>query len=166
MLPRFISTTLLALVFATGSLFAQDQVLTLSSDYEVIIDGTSNVRDWDANVAQIDAEFVLNGFEGNDLSELQPEHFKTLKINMTAESIDADGRRLTRNIHNYIKADDHPIITFELTEIKSVNGSGNTAEIEAEGVITAAGVSHTVTMLVNAERGNNGFTFSGVQSLK
>jgi len=166
MLPRFISTILLALVFATGSLFAQDQVLTLNSDYEVIIDGTSNARDWDAKVTQIDAEFVLNGFEGNDLSTLQPEHFKTLKINMSAQSIDADGRRLTRNIHDYIKADDHPTITFELTEIKSVNGSGNTAEIEAEGVITAAGVSHTVAMIVNAERGNDGFTFSGVQDLK
>jgi polyisoprenoid-binding protein YceI len=167
MLPRFISTILLALVLATGSLFAQDQALTLNSGYEVTIDGTSNARDWDAKVTQIEAEFVLNGFEGNDLSTLQPEHFKSLKINMSAQSIDADGRRLTNNIREYIKADDHPTITFELIEIKNINASGNTAEIQAEGIVTAAGVSHTIDMTVNAERNSSGsFIFSGVQDLK
>lgn len=166
MLSRYFFTPLIALIFATGSLFAQDVSLNLQPDYEVIIDGTSNARDWDAKVTEISAEFVLSGFEGNSLANLSPEHFKTLRLNMSAGSIDADGRRLTNNIHNYIKADDFPTITFELNEIKNISSTGNNVNIEAEGTITAAGVSHTTIMNVTAERGDNGsIIFSGNQDL-
>lgn len=167
MLQRILITPLIAFIFATGSLFAQETSLNLQNDHEVIIDGTSNARDWDGKVTSIDAEFLLNGFEGSNLEGLRPEHFKSLKLNMSAQSIEADGRRLTRNIHDYLKADDHPVITFELKEIKNIQANGNNADIEAEGVITAAGTSHTVLMNVKAEKGDNGsFIFSGEQPLK
>ncbi len=167
MLQRILITPLIAFIFATGALFAQETSLTLQNDHDVIIDGTSNARDWDGKVTSIDAEFLLNGFEGSSLDGLRPEHFKTLKLNMSAKSIESDGRRLTRNIHDYLKADDHPVITFELKEIKNIHANGNSADIEAEGVITAAGTSHTVLMNVKAEKGDNGsFKFSGEQPLK
>lgn len=167
MLSRYIFTPLIVMLLATGSLFAQDVSLNLQPDYEVIIDGTSNVRDWDAKVTDINAQFVLNGFEGNDLDNLSPEHFKSLTLSMDANSIESDGRRLTNNIHSYLKADDFPMISFELNEIININSNGNNVNIEAEGVVTAAGVSHTVSMDVTAERGNNGsIIFSGNQPLK
>lgn len=167
MLSRYIFTPLIVLVLAAGSLSAQDVSLNLQPDYEVIIDGTSNVRDWDAKVTDINAQFVLNGIEGNDLANLRPEHFKSLTLSMDAKSIEADGRRLTNNIQSYLKADDFPVISFELNEVNSINSNGNNTNIEAEGVVTAAGVSHTVTMNVTAERGNNGsIIFSGNQPLK
>jgi hypothetical protein len=167
MLQRILITPLIAFILATGSLYAQETSLNLQNDHKVIIDGTSNARDWDGRVTSIDAEFLLNGFEGNSLEGLRPEHFKSLKLNMSAKSIVSDGRRLTNNIHDYLKADAHPVITFNLKEIKNIRANGNRADIEAEGVITAAGTSHTVLMNVKAEKGDNGsFIFSGEQPLK
>lgn len=169
MFSRLLLTPVLSLFIATGLLFAQDKELTLAPNHEIVIDGTSNARDWDAKVESVNAEFKLKGYNGNGLSlnDLEPAHFQTLTLQMPVESIDSGTRGLTRNIHKYLKGNDHPIITFELKNVKEIQTNGSTATITAEGVVTAAGKSLPVDMIVNAENDNNGsFTFSGRQDLK
>jgi len=167
MFSRLIVTPILALILSAGSLFAQDTELTLSPDHEIIIDGTSNARDWDARVETVNAEFKLSGFNGTSLENLQPQHFETLNFEMRVESIDSGTRGLTRNIHNYLRAGDHPYITFELENVREIQNNGDSVTIIADGVVTAAGNSVPVELTVNAEKGSNGsFIFSGQQDLK
>lgn len=167
MFSRILLTPILTLFIVTGSLFAQDVTLTLAPDHEIVIDGTSNARDWDATVGSVDAEFRLSGYNGSTLDDLEPEHFEILNLQIPVESIESDSRGLTRNIQKYLKGDDHPHISFELNSVNEIQRNGNTATLTAEGIVTAAGKNYPVEMTVNAEIGSNGsFIFSGQQDLK
>lgn len=152
----------------TGLTAAQDVSLKLLSDSEISIEGTSNVRDWDANVTTIHAELILNGFEESDgIQNLSPAHFKKMTLRMPVNSIDAGGRSLTNNIQKYLKKDDYPNITFELNKITEVQVNDSGVILTADGVINAAGKDHSVTMKVNGSTNNQGtLIFSGTQELK
>lgn len=164
----FLLTIAAALIFADLTLsHAQNNDISLKLDnHSMLIDGTANVRDWDSEVKKIDAEVVLKEFDLSDLSSLTAEHFKTLKLNMPVSDIESDSRRLTRNLQDYLKGDDHPYIKFNLKSIENVEAEdNNSAVVTAIGVINAAGVDHEVTMTVNASVNSGTVTFSGTQDL-
>jgi len=164
----FLLTIAAALIFADLTLsHAQDNDISLKLDnHSMLIDGTANVRDWDSEVKKIDAEVVLKEFDLSDLSSLTAEHFKTLKLNMPVSDIESDSRRLTRNLQDYLKGDDHPYIKFNLKSIENVEAEdNNSAVVTAIGLINAAGVDHEVTMTVNASVNDGTVTFSGTQDL-
>ncbi|CAN5331419.1 hypothetical protein BH23BAC3_BH23BAC3_36160 [soil metagenome] len=158
--------TLFALLVTTQFAEAQNSDIQLTLDeHEMKIDGSANVRDWDADVNTVDATFVLSPFDLSDLSSLTPEHFKTMELSIPVRDIESDSGRLTRNLQGYLKRDEHPVITFKLNEIDSVTVNGDTAEITANGVINAAGVDHETTMHVTAAVNDGKVTFSGSQDL-
>lgn len=164
----FLLTIAAALIFADLTLsHAQNNDISLKLDnHSMLIDGTANIRDWDSEVKKIDAEVVLKEFDLSDLSSLTAEHFKTLKLNMPVSDIESDSRRLTRNLQDYLKGDDHPYIKFNLKSIENVEAEdNNSAVVTAIGVINAAGVDHEVTMTVNASVNSGTVTFSGTQDL-
>ncbi len=166
MIFRLLTFLLIPFFVIAGHSNAQNTAFNLADDYELIIDGDSNARDWDAKATRMEANFVLNGFNGNSLDELRPEHFNTLELRIPVGDLDSDSRRLNRNLHNYLKEDDHPLITFELQEINSIDSNGSNAAIYATGRISAAGVSNTVEMEVTTEiNGNGDLIFSGIQPL-
>lgn len=159
--------TIFGLMLSVQTIDAQnsDIQLSLDSGHEMIIDGTSNVRDWDADVKTVNATFVLSQFDLSDLSSLTPDHFKTMELSIPVEDIESDSGRLTRNLQGYLEVDDHPYITFKMNGIDSVSVNGNSAEITANGVINAAGVDHETTMNVTATINDGKVTFSGTQEL-
>lgn len=64
---------------------------------------------------------------------------------------------MTGNIHNYLKADTHPSITFSLIEIVSVeNTSTSDVTITAKGTVKAAGGSSDIIMSVVGKQLPNG----------
>lgn len=159
--------TIFGLMLSVQDVAAQnsDIQFSLDSGHEMIIDGTSNVRDWDADVKTVNATFVLSQFDLSDLSSLTPDHFKTMELSIPVEDIESDSGRLTRNLQGYLEVDDHPYITFKMNGIDSVSVNGNSAEITANGVINAAGVDHETTMNVTATINDGKVTFSGTQEL-
>lgn len=145
---------------------AQDQDIRLNlENHEMKIDGDANVRSWDAEVKTINADFVMKAFNTNDLSSLTSDHFKTLELTIPVNDIESDSGRLTKNLQGYLKGDEHPEITFTLTEVNNVQVNGDSAIISAEGVINAAGVDHTTRMIVNASFNGDSVTFSGEKEL-
>ena len=159
-------TSLITILFLSGSLFAQDVTLNIQGAPQVTIDGDSNVRSWDADVKSVSAELVLTNIEDITLENLTAESFKSMTITMPVESIDSGSRSLTRNIKNYLKEDDHPNITFTLNRVTDIQIENDSAIITAEGVINAAGKDHTVTMNVNASMNPDGsINFNGEQEL-
>lgn len=65
MLKNILTLILLTSIFATPAV-SQDVALRLI-DSKMKIEGTSNVRDWDANVNNINASLVFTGIENIDL---------------------------------------------------------------------------------------------------
>lgn len=168
-MKRFLTFTLLlslALSFTQLS-NAQDSGMQLSLEegHEMMIDGTSNVRDWDAQVKTVDVNFVMNEFDVSDLSSLTADHFETMEISIPVDDIESDSGKLTSNMHKYLKGKDHPMITFNMTGIDSVTVNGNQATISAKGIVNAAGVDHETTMTVDATFEDGKVTFSGTQPL-
>lgn len=169
---KSIITTIIALFVLSGSLFAQevqedqDRTLTIQGIPQMKIDGTSNIRDWDAEVTEMEATLVMQDEDEVSLETLTPESFKSLEITIPVESIESGSRGLTNNIHKYLKEKDYPNITFRLDSISDIVRENETALITAEGVITAAGKENPATMTVTASMNPDGsITFSGEQEL-
>jgi len=140
--------------------------LTLEEGHEMMIDGTSNIRDWDAKIKTMNTDFVMNEFDMSNLSSLSADHFESLELSIPVDDIESSSGKLTSNIHKYLKGKDYPMITFNLTDIDSVTVNGNTATITANGIINAAGVDYQTTMTVDAMFEDGKVTFSGTQPLK
>lgn len=160
----FFLTLTLFMVFS--SVTAQDITLNLSEIIEFKIDGDSNVRTWDAEVTEADGTIELSGIENFSLNSLTPETFKSLNITIPVSGIQSDSGRLTSNLQGYLKGDDFPEITFNLTEITSIEQDGDKAMITANGIVNAAGVDNQISMSVEAILNpDNTITFSGSQQL-
>ena len=166
MLIRHYLISLLAFLFVFSTATAQDITFNLSEIHEFKIDGDANVRSWDAEITEADGSLVFTGVENFSLDALTEESFKSLEMTIPVEEIDSDSRRLNRNLHSYLKADDFPTITFTLQQINGISHENGKAQITANGLINAAGVENSVTMNVEAEMNNDGsITFSGAQDL-
>ena len=164
-ISRFIVFGIAILFFATG-LIAQDIEFKLESINDFRIEGDSNVRKWEGIINSADGRLVFADAEELDFGNLQPEHFKNLRLSIPVADISSDSGILTNNIHNNLKKNDHPNITFRLNDIVSVTNSNGRTVITAIGTINAAGSNHQVTMNVNAELINeNTLRFSGHQDM-
>lgn len=155
-----------ALIFIFSSATAQDITLNLTEIQQFKIDGDSNVRSWDADITEAEGSIIFSAMEDFSLGSLSSESFLSMNLSIPVSGIESDSGRLTSNMHGYLKSDDHPVITFNLTEVTAVELDGNNATITANGVINAAGVDQNVTMTVDAVVNENGsVTFSGSQDL-
>lgn len=159
-------TTLVALLFLSGSLLAQEKTLTIQGVPQMKIDGDSNLRSWDADATEVEAELVLQNIEELTLETLTLESFKSMSITVPVESIESGSRGLTNNIHKYLKEKDYPNITFSLDSITDITRENGTALITALGTVNAAGKDNPVTMTVTASMNPDGsINFSGEQEL-
>ncbi len=155
-----------ALIFIFSSVTAQDITLTLSEFQEFKIDGDSNVKKWDANITEAEGTIIFSEIEDFSLGSLSSNSFQSMNISIPVSGIESSSGGLTKNMHKYLKDDDHPVITFNLTEVTAVEFDADKATITANGVINAAGVDHNVTMTVDAVINEDGsVTFSGTQDL-
>lgn len=159
------SLTLL-LFFVFSSATAQDITYNLSEFQEFKIDGDSNVKKWDANITEAEGTIIFSEIEEFSLGSLSSDSFQSMNITIPVSGIESSSGGLTKNMHKYLKDDDHPVITFNLTEVTAVELDADKATITANGVINAAGVDHNVSMTVNAVVNEDGsVTFSGTQDL-
>lgn len=168
-MKRILSLSILLTLLLTFTQYSEAQntvELTLEEGHEMMIDGSSNIRDWDAQINTLNTTFVMNEFDASDLSSLTADHFQSLELSIPVEDIESGSGKLTNNMHKYLKEKDHPNITFNLSDIESVTVNGNQATITANGVVNAAGVDHETTMTVDATFEDGNVTFSGTQQLK
>ncbi len=163
---RKIITTTFMMMFLAGAVAAQDINMTLQSGYDFRIDGDSNVRTWGADAEKVEGRLILTDIDEVSLVNLNPDNIKEMSLTIHVESLDSGSRGLTRNMKSYLKEDDHPLITFNLQEITSIEMQNGSALITAVGIINAAGQNKEVTMNVTATMNDNGsLNFRGEQDL-
>src|SRR5580704_1517001 len=135
----------------------------LSRNYEVTIDGTSNLRNWQEKVGDVtgDLTAVVNGDGSVDLS--------LIRIRMKVLSIKSDmGRAMDNKTYEALKAVAYPEILFTVsapTRLVQVR-DGQTA-ILVKGELALAGVCKPVTMLMTTFDIRQGIlSFEGSQRIK
>lgn len=162
-------TIFITLFFSFASLNfsqAQNRTYTLSEIHQFTIDGGSNARSWDADITTATGTLELNSNEPFLAESATIDIFRSLTISIPVSGIESGTRGLTRNLQGYLKGDDHPVITFSLTGVENFQPSESGALITANGVITAAGVSHETRLSVEASvNSDQSISFKGTQPL-
>jgi len=163
-------TALMLTIFAVSAVptLVTAQKYVISDASTMTIYGSANVTDWEAKVKTISGEVVLRNSENANWADADASWFEEVRITMPVGDIDADSRRMNNNMHDYLKKSNHPNITYELKEGKSLALDGNPdATLTAIGVVTAAGVSHEIEHEVKISKSENGdLVISGSKDLE
>ncbi|HZV71817.1 MAG TPA: YceI family protein [Saprospiraceae bacterium] len=147
---------LLTCVTCTFFLSAQENYKLLMSKIQIA--GTSTLHDWTADVVKYDGTATLN-FTNKTLTGI-----KSLTLKMDAGTLKSKkGSTMDKNMYKALKTDQYPSITFTLTKVAPVSGN----KVNAEGELTIAGTSHTITILASSIYDANGqWIFTGSKTLK
>jgi polyisoprenoid-binding protein YceI len=135
----------------------------LSRNYEVTIDGTSNLRDWQEKVGDVSGDMtaVVNEDGSVDLS--------SIRIRMRVLSIKSDmGRVMDTKTYEALKASAYPEILFTVTApMRLVQVRDCRTAIAVKGELTLAGMCKPVTMLVKTfEIRQGNLSFEGSQRIR
>lgn len=144
-------------VFSPVGLSAGHHVLS----HEIIIDGSSNIMSWSADVHQlsVSSDVVV---ENGQLHEI-----REMRVEIQVESIEgSEGSTMTRKIHEAFNKERNPHIVFELKEVLGLAAAANSYSIHALGDLSMAGVTRTIELDVTGEVHNNGnVTFYGTKTM-
>ncbi|NKB71173.1 MAG: hypothetical protein GKR89_29225 [Candidatus Latescibacteria bacterium] len=166
MLARWMVAGVL-LVLGTGVGGWGQEGLSLAADYQMRIEGTSNVRKWDADITRLEADFILSAPSDDAQIALLGASIEKLVLRIAVEDIRSKTKGLTGKIHKYLKKDDQPDIVFELGQVTDVVPVEEGVLVTALGVVNAAGAEHEVTMEVGLVRDGEGrLLVSGSQALQ
>ncbi|AYN69097.1 YceI family protein [Euzebyella marina] len=104
------------------------QEFSLNEESTLTIDGTSTIHDWTVNAEQLQGELIVDGGKP-----------KKIDFAVAVEGIKSErGATMDNKMYNALKKDEHPNVTFSLTEVKgegvlvgqlSIAGSQNEVEI-------------------------------------
>ena len=140
------------LLFATLPAGAANTPLTVGTG-RLTIAGTSNIHAYTASTTAIRVTRVqLGALPAGDLLEnaFKPGVVEAFEVAIAAKSLASEKDGLDKNMHNALKAAEHPDITFKLLRFESrpAPASG----MRAIGVLRVAGVDRQVAIDITTQR--------------
>lgn len=119
------------------------ETYTLSSDGKLTIDGTSTIHEWTV---------VANSMTGSVIAEEGLP--KTIEFEVSVAEIKSErGAAMDKKMHDALKKEEHPKITFNLTEVKN--------STTLTGMLNVAGQEKTVEIPVKINVENTGMKITG-----
>jgi len=149
------ATLIISLIVVVFKTAAQDSY-SVNNNFQMIINGTSNVHNWEENVNNISGQCRLlwnNDGTFNILSMTLIVETKAIKS--------SHGSLMDNKTYDALKADANPTITFQLTN--PINNVRPNSTIYATAILKIAGISKPVKMEVKASGDNSAVTFEGSQ---
>lgn len=142
--------------FMTGSM-ANAQTLKINSSKSTMsISGTTNIHNFKSNVSQINGELTFNS-----------KNVKSLKVEVPVRSIVSGEKLMDKKTYETFKEPTNPTITFNLTNVNSMNVSGNDVAVTVTGNLTMGGFTKSVTLKANGQKVKPGvYKFTGSTPLK
>lgn len=131
-----------------GSLLNNMQAqMQASGGVSIIIDGTSNIHDWDmkSDKGQCVANYTIN--PSGVLTSLN-----TLNFNIKVETIKSEHTTMDNNAYKAMKSSKFPNISFVSTS-SVIKQNGNTYTISTTGRLTISSVTKVVTLTANCTMG-------------
>ncbi len=114
---------------------------------KIWIEGTSNVHDWKAEAAVIDAQIEFGTLTG-DAGQL----VKKVTITIPVKELKSGKGGMDGNIQKALKADKNPDIVYTLTDIETLSETKDGFTLRANGTLRLAGAESAVTTEIAATR--------------
>ena len=141
--------------FSTMLVSAQSYSIDVENS-KVVIDGTSNVHDWESEAEQ---------FSGNATIEIEEDSLisiSDLQFNVVVDGIKSGKGGMDSKTYDALDKKKYPNITFVLSEVTSINDSS----LSATGDLTISGVTKSIQMDVEYEIQPDGSVlFKGTQNI-
>ncbi|MFD2533311.1 YceI family protein [Gracilimonas halophila] len=131
----------LILSLSTMTLYAQNYSIVVDES-EVIIDGTSNVHDWESKAEQFSGTATIEIEDDSLISSIS-----ALEFNVVVDGIKSGKGGMDNKTYDALNKKKHPNINFVLSEVTNI--SANT--LTANGELTISGVTKTIQMEVEYE---------------
>ncbi len=156
---KLVFGSLLMMVFSLQISQAQSYQLSNSTS-KLIVDGTSNIHDWQINAENQQGKITTN-FEDGKLAAIQQ-----LDFSVTAESLKSGKSGMDKNTYKALNTSKYKQIVFKLTKVSSINGSGGSYKVVASGNLMIAGVTKPIDITFDVKVQGNTITLTGAKTIK
>lgn len=160
-MKRLIGIVGIALALAFNAT-VQAQTLYEVKSHNVVIEGTSNLHDWTADVKNLKGNFRIK-VENNKIVEIE-----NLQVKVDAQSLKGSkGSIMDSKIYEALNSKKHPEISFELRKVNSITENPGTFRLNTSGVLQISGVSKPVNLnAVGKVLSSGEIEFTGSTKLK
>jgi polyisoprenoid-binding protein YceI len=143
----------LALVAAVAMNANAQARVNLAPASKLWIEGTSNVHDWKAEAAVINAEIEI---DAAGLSAAPAKLVRKVTITVPVKDLKSGKGGMDNNIQKALKADKNPDIVYTLTTIEAVSDTKDGFTLRAQGTLKLAGGESAVTAEIVGTRQPDG----------
>lgn len=126
-------------VFLVASAFTlQAQEKFHISNHKILIEGTSNIHDWEMNVEKVDG-FIEMKTENDEIT------ISNISLTIPVKSMKSGKGKMDSNTYEALKEKKNPNITFSFLETTKVEKTGNsTYKVNIKGNLSIAGNTQTI----------------------
>lgn len=141
-------TFCLALIYSVG--YAQTVKLNvLNEETTMTVSGTSTLHDWTSEVNTVSGFVEINEKLVNKGKAKKGDEIALVSIVVPVTSIISPrGATMDKKTYNALKSEENPEIKFSLKDCKITSSSGSVFQIDANGDLTIAGETKSVTFPV------------------
>jgi polyisoprenoid-binding protein YceI len=109
--------------------------------HNVVIEGTSNLHDWTADVENLKGNFKIN-VENNKIVGIE-----NLSVKVDAQSLNGSkGSIMNSKINDALNSKKHPEISFVLRKVNSISETSDAYKLNTTGILEISGVSKPVSL--------------------
>ena len=145
------------LLFTVPFSFAQ-QSMPVQELSEVLMHGTSTLHDWTMNCEEFDGSALITIEEGR-ITEVSDFNFS-----IAVKGLKSGKSGMDKNVYKAMSESDHPNIDFKSTKV-DVQPKGEGVSVVAQGALTIAGVTKTVTLEADGRKSGEYWVFSGKEEV-
>ncbi len=157
---KLVLGSILMMVVTTQISIAQTYNLNNSAS-NLIIEGTSNVHDWEIEAKDQKGKLVA------ELDNGQLVKISQLEFIVVAESLKSGKSGMDKNTYKALNTDKHKQITYKLNKVNNIDCvSSGSCKITTSGTLNIAGSSRPIDITFDAKVSGDKITLTGNQELK
>ncbi|TDN95283.1 YceI-like domain-containing protein [Salegentibacter sp. 24] len=151
-------TGVFLMLLTAGSMFGQNFKMNNSS--EIIVEGTSNIHDWEMKATSKKGEATITT-ENGKLTGIP-----NLQVTVAAESLESGKGGMDKNAYKALNTDQYKNIEFKLDEVKKIEASSNdTFKVNGVATLKISGISKQVPVEFTAKLNGDQLEITGEESI-
>lgn len=146
------------LLFTSNGVVAQTLKLNPKSS-TITISGTTNVHDWKSQVTQMKGDLTVNS----------SKKIQSLSVDIPVISIKSEEKEklMDKKTYEAFNSEKNPTISFHLTEVNSMQVTGDNISATITGNLTMAGFTKKISLKATGKNSKPGvYQFKGSTALK
>jgi len=157
---RFLFFALLIPFFATAQ-SAETYKASLSSQSSLILKGKSSLHPFTVKAQQLHIEGSLQTVQPTSISVVQNATAQQIRLRIPVAELASGEEQMDKNLHQDLKGDSNPEITFEMENFHVTEVAGSPAKVILQGTLTIAGVSKPVEIEAQGSLAQDGLRLIG-----